>query len=355
MKNDIIYFLGIMSGTSLDGLDMALCKFDKENISFNYEIIYAHTFSYSQKWFNKLSNSQNLNAFEFVLLHKEYGKYIGNKVNTFLEKCEIKPKYIASHGHTIFHRPELGITFQLGDGAAIAAETGISVISDFRNLDVCLGGQGAPLVPVGDKLLFSKYDYCLNIGGFANVSFTKENKQIAFDICPANIVLNKYANLFNHDYDKGGELGRKGKVIDELVIKLNNLDYYSKQYPKSLGREWVENVFNESIIKNSYSDIDVLRSLYEHISERIAAEVVCEGLTVLVTGGGAYNTFLMELIKEKSRSKIIIPNNTIVDYKEALIFAFLGYLYVNNEVNCLKDITGASIDNIGGCLFKAGY
>ena len=352
MKNDNSYFLGIMSGTSLDGLDMALCKFNEESNVFNYEIIHAYTFNYSQKWYNKLNDSPNLNAFDLILLHKEYGQYIGNKINIFLEKCEVKPKYIASHGHTIFHRPELGITFQLGDGAAIAAETGISVVSDFRNLDVCLGGQGAPLVPIGDNLLFNKYDYCLNIGGFANISFENDNKHIAFDICPANIVLNNYANLFNQEFDKGGELGRKGNIIKELVSALNNLDYYSKYYPKSLGREWVEKEFNSLLYRDKYSDKDILRSLYEHISERIASEILGEKKTVLVTGGGAYNNFLMELIREKSINIIIIPDNILIDFKEALIFAFLGYLNINDKVNCLKDITGASNDNIGGSIFK---
>ena len=341
-----------MSGTSLDGLDMALCKFYQKDKSFYYEIINTHTFSYSAKLYNSLSNCQNLNALELIKLHKEYGRYIGQKINTFLENSKIIPDYISSHGHTIFHQPENKLTFQLGDGASIAAETGISVISDFRNLDVALGGQGAPLVPIGDKLLFSEYDYCLNIGGFANLSFKKNDSRIAFDICPANIILNIYANKFNLEYDNKGQLGRKGKTIDKLLTRLNRIGYYQKDLPKSLGREWLENIFIPILKDNDYNDIDILATIYDHISDKLAEKMNEDGKTILLTGGGAFNDYLIDLFRQKSKCNIIIPDKTIINYKEALIFAFLGFLNINDKINCLAEVTGASYDNIGGCVFN---
>ncbi len=346
------YFLGIMSGTSLDGLDMALCKFTKKQELFDYEIIKTHTFSYSDEWYNLLSNCQKTNALELIKLHKHYGQFIGQKVNKFLENCEISPNFISSHGHTIFHQPEKRLTFQIGDGAYIAAETGISVISDFRNLDVALGGQGAPLVPVGDKLLFSDYDYCLNIGGFANLSFDNNKTRKAFDICPANIILNIYANKFNLKYDKDGLQGRQGRVLNELLKELDKIEYYQRTLPKSLGREWLESNFITILTNNNYENIDVLHTLYQHISNKLADEINEKGKTVLVTGGGAFNKYLIELFRNKSECEIIIPDDKLVNYKEAIIFAFLGFLNINNEINCLAEVTGASHDNIGGCVFR---
>lgn len=285
-------------------------------------------------------------------LHKEYGFHLGHTVNNFLKDCRFLPEYIASHGHTVFHQPEKSLTFQLGDGAAIAAKTGLPVISDFRNLDVCLGGQGAPLVPIGDKLLFSEYDYCLNLGGFANVSFKKNDRRIAFDICPVNIVLNEYAQKMGKDFDESGFLGRNGKPHFTLVEKLDCLDFYKQPAPKSLGREWVEQEFLPILQNYNLSVEDVLASLYEHISNQLSAIINKPNSKVLITGGGAFNDFLIEQFKSKATSEIIIPDGELVNFKEALLFAFLGYRFLRNEVNCLASVTGAERDSVGGCLFK---
>jgi anhydro-N-acetylmuramic acid kinase len=214
--------LGLMSGTSLDGLDLALCRFEKDE-NWKFKIIRARTEPYSEKWKEKLENAAKLNAIQFILLHKEYGKYLASCVRDFISTEKEKPELIASHGHTIFHQPGNGLTFQIGDGTLIAAETGITTVSDFRSLDVALGGQGAPLVPIGDELLFGNYDFCLNLGGFSNISFQKNNKRIALDICPVNTVLNYIAQMAGQEYDKDGLTGRCGCVFDPLLKELNAL------------------------------------------------------------------------------------------------------------------------------------
>lgn len=347
-----MYILGIMSGTSLDGIDLALCRFSEEKGKTGYEIHRAKTIGYPEKWQNKLANTHQLSAFELLQLHKEYGFHLGITVNNFLKECTVRPEYIASHGHTVFHQPRNSVTFQLGDGAAIAARTGLPVISDFRNQDVCLGGQGAPLVPIGDALLFPEYDYCLNLGGFANVSFKENRKRIAFDICPVNIVLNEYARKAGQEFDESGRLGRNGKPNPTLVEELDHLKYYHQAAPKSLGREWVEQKMLPILQKYNCSIEDSLASLYEHISNQLAAVINMSEAKLLITGGGAYNDYLIERFQNKTSSKILIPGDELVNFKEALIFAFLGYRFVHDKVNCLASVTGASRDSIGGCLFK---
>ncbi|MCF8371474.1 MAG: anhydro-N-acetylmuramic acid kinase [Bacteroidales bacterium] len=347
-----MYILGIMSGTSLDGIDLALCSFSEEKGKSFYEIHRAKTIGYPEKWQNKLANTHQLSAFELLQLHKEYGFHLGFVVNNFLKECTVRPEYIASHGHTVFHQPRNSVTFQLGDGAAIAARTGLPVISDFRNQDVCLGGQGAPLVPIGDELLFPEFDYCLNLGGFANVSFKENGKRIAFDICPVNIVLNEYARKAGKEFDKSGQLGSKGKINKALVDELDQLKYYQQVAPKSLGREWVEQKMVPILQKYNCSIEDTLASLYEHISNQLAKAISKKRAKILITGGGAYNDFLIDKFFFKNDGEVLIPDDELINFKEALIFAFLGYRFVNDEVNCLASVTGASRDSIGGCLFK---
>ncbi len=222
VQHNTIIALGIMSGTSLDGIDFALCEFSKSNGNWKYKILKTHTFQYPEKWIRKLSSAQDIDIYNFIKLHKDYGTYTGKLANEFLKNTQ-KPDFIASHGHTIFHDPSDKITFQIGDGAFIAAETKISTVSDFRTLDTALGGQGAPLVPIGDKLLFQEYDCCLNLGGFANISYDIKNKRVAFDICPVNFILNLLASQKGIPYDKDGELGKMGNINSKLLNELNEL------------------------------------------------------------------------------------------------------------------------------------
>lgn len=343
--------IGLMSGTSLDGLDLAAAEFWHKNGKWNFKILFAETVSYNNEWHEKLKNSPSLSGEKLIELHSEFGRFLGFETMHFIEKTGFSPDLIASHGHTVFHQPENHFTFQVGNGADIAAITKITTVSDFRTGDVALGGQGAPLVPVGDRLLFGDYDFCLNLGGFANISFEENGKRVAFDICPANIVLNYFAEKQGFAFDKDGESGRKGKVNRELIEKLNQLDFYLKNYPKSLGREWVEQVFLTVLNGFEITEADKLRTVYEHIAQQIAETISGKkGERMLVTGGGAFNTFLTELISKQVQVEIVIPSKDIINFKEALVFAFLGVLRVRGGINCFASVTGATHDHCTGII-----
>jgi anhydro-N-acetylmuramic acid kinase len=346
--------VGMMSGTSLDGMDLVLARFSRKKEVWQYEILKAETTEYSAGWKKKLSTAPGMYAEEFMLLHNEYGSYVGRKVKEFLSDVTIRADLVSSHGHTIFHQPGRRFTFQLGSGIHIANESGITTVCDFRTQDVALGGQGAPLVPVGDRLLFGGYSFCLNLGGFANISKESRGSRIACDICPVNIVANELAARMEMEFDRDGMAGRKGKVIHQLVNDLNNLDFYRQTGPKSLGREWIESVFMPVIDRYQASAEDLLRSLYEHIAVQISSYInAYESGNVLLTGGGALNTYLVELIREKSKSAIEVPDDLLVKFKEALIFAFLGLLKYRNEVNCYASVTGALYDSSSGTVYSS--
>jgi len=344
--------LGLMSGTSFDGIDIALCSFKHEKGKWKYRIIKAETQKYSEELKTKIQQAPSLSPFEFILLHNDYGRFLGSCCNKFLNRIP-KPALISSHGHTVFHRPDYGITFQLGSGAEIAAVTGITTVCDFRTLDVAMKGQGAPLVPIGDELLFGDYTHCLNIGGIANISVNDKGIRRAWDICPANMALNYIANSEGKEYDKDGEMARSGKVIPELLEKLNRLEYYSSRPPKSLGREWFETEFLPLINKSKGTASDKLHSISLHIAQQIAKSY--KGKTrarMLCTGGGAHNTFLISCIKEHVKDSLILPEKKVIDYKEALIFAFLGLLRIKGQINCLKSVTGAICDSSTGVVYE---
>jgi len=342
-----------MSGTSLDGLDIAYCTFEHQPSSWKYHIIRAETIPYSIEWAKRLRSAEKSSAFEFVQTDIDFGHLSGQLTRQFIEKHQLIPDFIASHGHTIFHQPEKKITSQIGCGAAIAAETGIPVVCDFRSIDVALGGQGAPLVPIGDKLLFPDFEFCLNLGGFANISFDDLGQRIAYDVCPVNIVLNDLAAREGYPYDPEGSLARKGSVNPPLLEKLNNLPWYHLDPPKSLGREWVLENIIPLFTSPGLSTFDLLATFCEHIAIQIATVTGKEKHhRVLITGGGAMNQFLTERIRHHVISPIVIPDTLTINFKEALIFAFLGLLRWSNENNCLKSVTGASIDHSGGCIYR---
>ncbi len=342
--------IGAMSGTSLDGLDLAAVEFQLTNGSWKFTLLQAATIEYPSYWHNKLKYAHQLSGEELLKLHVEYGIWTGRMIRRFIDENNFKPQFIGSHGHTIFHQPENGFTFQLGNGFSIAAETGVTTVADFRSGDVALGGQGAPLVPAGDRLLFSEYMYCLNLGGFANVSFEENNRRIAFDICPVNFVLNRFAEKKGLPFDKDGEFGKKGKVQKDLLRCLNEVPFYRQPPPKSLGREWVETIFTRELQASKISVEDKLRTVYEHIAIQVSAHL--KKGKVLVTGGGTFNHFLMQLIKNYANAEIIIPSEEIVNYKEALTFAFLGLLRVNERINCFGSVTGAVKDSSSGVIFR---
>jgi anhydro-N-acetylmuramic acid kinase len=343
-----------MSGTSLDGLDLALCEFENLADSYSYKIHKAQTFSYSDSQKEKLRTAHLLSAENYSRLDYLYGKYISETVQRFIKESSLKADAIASHGHTVFHQPKNGFSTQVGSGAAIAAESGLTTVCDFRSVDVALKGQGAPLVPIGDKYLFSDFESCLNLGGIANISFDNENgDRVAFDICPVNMALNHFSKKEGLEYDNNGELAKQGICNGELLDILNNLSFYSKKGAKSLGREWFEQQFLPITENYQLSVNDTLSTLVHHIAEQIAATLENYKLTsVLVTGGGAFNGFLIEILQKKFNGKIHIPDAQTVNFKEALIFAFLGYLRLNNKINTLSSVTGAIRDSVGGAIYS---
>jgi len=316
-----------MSGTSLDGVDIAFCLLKEETGDWSYSIVCAETIPYPADWKTRLQFLPNASALELARSHVSYGHYLGILVKEFLEKNRLEADLVASHGHTIFHQPQNGFTCQIGDGAAIAAECRIPVVSDFRMLDVALGGQGAPLVPIGDHLLFPEYGSCLNIGGFANISYEHNGCRVAFDICPANIILNHLSEKLGYPYDKDGLISASGQLDNNLLNRLNQIRYYKLPPPKSLGREWVESILLPIIDQNTLPVNDILRTVTEHIALQLAK--ILDNIAVqqvLITGGGAFNSFLIKRVRTNSNAMLVIPDPLIINYKEALLFALLGVL-----------------------------
>jgi anhydro-N-acetylmuramic acid kinase len=352
--------IGVMSGTSVDGLDIVAATFSFKN-KWEYNIIKTGSFDYPAEMQKRLLDCINATAQELVYLDLDLGSFIALRINEFLKDLNTSFDLIASHGHTVFHQPENGMTKQIGDGQTILQKTGILTINDFRSMDVLNGGQGAPLVPIGDQFLFPEYDVCLNIGGFANISFTGPGgDRIAFDTGPANLLLNYLARKIGYEYDPNGENACKGKLIDRIYNNLNKLPYYAKTPPKSLGLEWVNNNIFGSL-DNAGNDIsDLLYTCTKHISYHINQAIDVEFqdtqisddvIKVLVTGGGAHNQFLMECLAMDGHNKnYILPSREIIDYKEALIFSFLGILRYMGKENIFRSATGADIDSIGGTV-----
>jgi anhydro-N-acetylmuramic acid kinase len=350
MNDDFFYAIGLMSGTSLDGLDIVYVKFQKSD-SANFEILLAETISYSDIWKERLQSAINLDKNGTSVLHNEYGVFLGIKTKEFISKNTIqKVDFIASHGHTVFHQPENGFTLQVGDGEEILKATNSTVVADFRTQDVQLGGQGAPLVPIGDRLLFSGYQACVNLGGFANISYERNDLRIAFDICPVNIVMNYYSNKMGLEFDDKGIIASKGTIHQGLLKELNSLTFYSKKAPKSLGLEWVQHYVFPLLDKYKLDSHNILRTFLEHVAQQIS-QIIQPFATILFTGGGVYNDFLIKRIEDIGKNNIIIPADHIINYKEALIFALLGLLKLQGQVNCLSSVTGAQKNHSSGKIF----
>ena len=344
--------IGIMSGTSLDGLDLCYVEFEFDG-KWRFEITASNCISYDEEWSLNLGNAHTCSAVDLELLNDAFGKFIGESVNEFIDKFSLqKPDIVCSHGHTVFHEPASKFTLQIGNGNIISETTGITCVSDFRSLDVSLGGQGAPLVPVGDQHLFSEYEACLNLGGFSNISFKERGERLAFDICPVNISLNPLANLLNNPFDYNGEIARSGHLQPELLKQMNALPIYKLHKRPSLAREWLEKVFNPVIENANCSVEDKLRTVTEHVAQQISVVINSRVGTgrVLVTGGGAKNGFLMERLSQLSSADVVIPFEEILDYKEALIFAFLGVLRMRDQNNVLRSVTGAQADSCSGVV-----
>lgn len=345
--------IGLMSGTSGDGLDLAYCEFTFNDV-WSFSIPYSTTVPFTNELDQLLAKSHLLTAEDLRLLDIDFGRWIGEAVKNFCMTNNLSPIAIASHGHTVFHRPEIKNTFQIGNGWSMHTSSGLPVINDFRMLDVQLGGQGAPLVPIGDHYLFKDYDYCLNLGGIANISFLRGDSRVAFDICPFNLLLNHFSKKLGHPYDEGGTMARKGNCIPKVLDQLNNIDLYHKNKGKSLGREDIDSHFLPLLEAQEASIENLLDTLIKHFSFQIAKTMRgVQNKQLLITGGGAYNEYFVEQLAEEleGKVKIVIPDKKIIDYKEALIFGFLGVLKLRGEYNCLSSVTGASQDNVGGVIY----
>lgn len=350
--------IGLMSGTSGDGLDIACCDFFK-NETWDFKIIKAETIPFPPNLEQSLKTAHLLNAVELECLDMEFGQWMGQTCSDFCDKYKLNPMAIASHGHTVFHRPEIKLTKQIGNGFSLSESSGFPVINDFRKLDVFLGGQGAPLVPIGDAQLFQEFDFALNLGGIANISMDSNGVRLAFDTCPFNLLLNHFSLKLGKPFDEDGEFAKSGVVIPEILKTLEELPFYQQSGAKSLGRENITEDYLPVLDHIDHSPQDLLATLCEHFANCIAREVLSHTKPtsihqkLLVTGGGAYNAFFVQRLESKIKSKVnlIIPEKQIIDFKEALVFAFLGLLRLRNENNCLASVTGASRDNCGGTVF----
>ncbi|GIV41182.1 MAG: anhydro-N-acetylmuramic acid kinase [Vicingaceae bacterium] len=351
--------IGIMSGTSLDGLDLALCEFYSEHSGWSFKILASRTVEYEPHWRQFLQNSMTLTGKELIELDINYGRWIALQIDNFLHSEGFNANQIdviGSHGHTVFHAPEKSISLQIGHGAVISAMTNIDVVTSFRSMDVAMGGQGAPLVPVGDKLLFGQYDACLNLGGFANISFDLDGKRIGFDICPVNIILNYIAVKNGYNFDKDGKLATDGEIIQDLFYELENLNFYSLDPPKSLSKEWLEKNVLPLVERYliDYPTNDIMETIYRHIVSQIK-KITCKYhlSSVMVTGGGIKNNYLRTLLQSVDNVEFIVPERQLVDFKEALVFAFLALLNKLNQPNVWSSVTGSICDHIAGAYFKA--
>ena len=354
--------IGLMSGTSLDGVDLAYTEFVFDNGSWSFNLLAAKSYEYPTSWRLKLNNAMQLDGLGIHLLDIELAEYFSELINGFRKDYSIENlDFISSHGHTIFHQPEKKLSLQIGAGQILAANCGVEVVCDFRKQDVAMGGQGAPLVPIGDKHLFANYHYCLNIGGIANVSFDVNGKRIAYDVCAANMVLNHYAELLNKTYDEDGAIAASGTCDFGLLNHLNNLNYYTLPTPKSLGKEMIYAEVIPLIESYDISIADKLNTFCEHIAMQIASIIpvtipIAIGnqspVTMLITGGGAYHQHLINRIKQHTQAEIVIPSKEIIEFKEAIIFAFLGVLRMRGENNCLASVTGAKEDHCSGIIFN---
>lgn len=353
--------IGLMSGSSLDGLDIVFTELHENGGKWSYEMLASACYPYSEDWTKRLSTATSLSAKDYLLLHTAYGEYIGQQVTRFIEEnsLQFKVALVASHGHTTFHIPAKNMTAQLGDGAAIAAVVQLPVVTDLRSLDVAFGGQGAPIVPIGEKLLLQGYDYFLNLGGIANISMNTA-AYTAFDICAANRVLNMLAQKAGKEYDEDGKLAASGKLNQALLDQLNALDYYNEPFPKSLANDFGTDIVFPIVEEAGLSTVDALHTYTEHIAIQIRYAITslpnheAPQSKLLATGGGALNVYLIERIREQLNGlgiEVVVPSKELIQYKEALIMALIGVLRWREENNVLSSVTGAKRDSVGGAMW----
>ena len=347
--------IGLMSGSSLDGIDLCCVHFYESEKQIKYRWVKGRTYSISQPLKKALQEANEEDKRHGSLLDQSFSQFALECLKTFLKELDEKVDLIASHGHTVKHEPENKITVQIGDGNYWAKELNLPVVYDFRTEDVLLGGQGAPLVPIGDTTLFKEYEYCLNLGGISNISYKQNNSVIAYDISMCNTPLNELVQRLRKEFDKGGIIAESGQFIPDLFDELNDLDYFKLTAPKSLDKAWYFSQMQPLFDRGSYSTANLLNTCCEHIGYQIAQSINLsksdsKRSKVLVTGGGAYNTFLTSRIEKylDPSFKLVIPESYLIEYKEAIIFALMGWLRVHSKINILRSVTGATKDTSSG-------
>ncbi len=362
-----VHALGLMSGSSLDGLDMALCRFRLDPASslpvLEWQLLATRTAAFDPAWRERLRALPKADGRTLMRAHADFGHYLGRLVQPFLQECQTRPDLIASHGHTIFHYPDQGFTLQIGDGAALAAATGCTVIDNFRALDIALGGQGAPLAPLADRFLFPGYDFYLNLGGIANISCNAGDRFVAFDIGGANQVLNALVEPMGLPYDEDGRIAASGHLDTGLLARADALPYFRQPYPKSLGNDWVQERLLPIYLEASATTADKLHTAGIQLARQTAAAITRilerespgkQHYRLLATGGGAFNSFLLNAIREEGSKvcslEIIAPGPEIIGFKEAALMALMGALRYHGLPNCLASATGASQDASGGAI-----
>lgn len=340
-----------MCGTSHDALDIAVVSFSCANEAWSFDVLDTSSVNLTSALKTSLSDANNLSAEKYVLLDRDFARFCAKSVNALLAETKSKVDFISSHGVTVFHQPNQGVTTQIGSGGIIASLTGLPVVSDFRIQDVTKGGQGAPLVPFADSLLFSDYTATLNLGGFANISILNSTGIIGYDVCPCNKALNHIFSTINseQEFDENGNLSRTGSIDETLLKTLNAISFYQSDPPKSLGHEWFVSQFLPKINRKD-NVVNMLATTTEHIAEQIAMNLPNDG-QVLITGGGAFNGYLIERIIAKSECSCIIPEAVTIELKEAIEFAFLGALRILELPNIDKNVTGAYSNSIAGALY----
>jgi anhydro-N-acetylmuramic acid kinase len=336
-----------MSGTSLDGLDVAICEFTCDP-TWSGRILQFNMFDFSESLRSSLKNSMILTAEELWKLDKSWAHFAAECVSKTSPELLLRVQLLSSHGHTVFHNPQDGYSVQIGSGAVLAAQSNLPVVCDLRSLDIAYGGQGAPLVPLVDSTLFSEYTACLNLGGFANISILPK----AWDIGVCNNLLNILAREKGVEYDAEGSIAKSGKIIGDLLQQMLSIPYHRLPPPKSLGVEWMQKELYPLLEKVADHPLeDRMRTAVEYIAISIVNDCPKAG-KILVTGGGAFNRFLIQRLNELGDGvEFYLPDSEVINGKEAFAFAFLGLLRWLGKPNVLKSTTGARKESSGGAVW----
>jgi anhydro-N-acetylmuramic acid kinase len=364
---NVYHVIGVMTGSSLDGIDLAFTKITVKDGHYAHEILISECVPMPQKWKIRIEQLVMQNAVTYLKTSAFFGHFIGDRIAEFIEKHQLQNQldFIASHGQTVFHQPENLFTSQIGDGAAIAGKTGFPVVCDFRSIDVALGGQGAPVAPIANKMFYSNYKMFLNLGGIANIAVNVNGKYIAFDVTAVNLALNKIARMKGVEYDHDGNLAANGAVDERLFSEMNSSFYYDKDYPKSLSGGWVSKVMMPTLQRHNISIEDKLRTIVEHVAHQLNKSLekiqqkenisFSKSDKMLVTGGGAFNKFMIQRMEEMLPITLVVPDEQTVKFKESVLMALMGVMRVRNEENCLGSVTGAARNAIGGAIYQGHY